>query len=157
MISHILVWGNDKMIRPGFYKTEKRFDMNASTHYYIVRLGIAEMISGNYDKAYSLFEHAAEKECSGQCSHVYKMHAAAAAGYTEKAKTEGEAVMNENHSFWEWQKITEHNINTALRQSSEDESVKLKLAARQCVGFDTRFCERMLWNYISNPLEIGTQ
>lgn len=157
MISPILVWGNDKMIRPGFYKAEKRFDMNASTHYYIVRLGIAEMISGNYDKAYSLFEHAAEKECSGQCFHVYKMLAAAAAGYTEKAKTEGEAVMNEKHSFWEWQKITEHNINTALRQSSENGSIKLKLAARQCVGFDTRFCERMLWNYISNPLEIGTQ
>ena len=157
ILSPVLVWGDNNIIKPGFYKAKKHFDMSTSKHYYIVKLGIAAMLSGNYSKAYELFGHAAENECSGKCFNIYKMIAAAAAGDFEKAKTEGEAVMNENHSFYKWSKITEKNINIAMSQASEEGGVKLKLAAKQCLYYDIRFCERMLWEYISNPLEIKSR
>ena len=154
----MLVWGDDNnMIRPGFYKAKRNFDMSTSRHYYIVKLGIAAMLSGNYDKAYELFGRAAENECSGKCFHVYKMIAASAARDYEKAKIESEAVMNENHSFYEWGKITEKHINIAMSQAAEEGGIKLKQAATHCLHYDIRFCERMLWDYISNPLEIKSK
>lgn len=145
-------WGQNDILKPGFYIPKRGFDVAKSAHYTMLRYGIDEIIYGDYSSALKFFDKAAEQECGSSCFYVYKMLASAAAGNISRANEEAEAIKQEIAASL--RQGNETNIETAMRQAAEDGGKKLKISAQQCLGYDMRFCEKLLWDYMANPLYI---
>lgn len=150
----VATWGNDSIIRPGFYLFKNKNAFKQSVHYSLIKYGIGEIIYGDFEKALAFFDKAAQQECDGKCFTVYKFLASAAAGDNERANAEANLIRRDLVSNLQQGNANTSDIETAMRQAAEDNGKKLKISARQCLGYDMRFCEKILWDYMANPLYI---